>query len=109
MFDKADIVFVPSILETFSASYLEAFASKRPLVVADKDFAHNICGNGALYVNPFDGDATAKAINDVIYDQQKQIDLIKQGSKILEKYGSQSERVNKIIKLLKTVTLRSEP
>ena len=43
---QADIVFVPSLLETFSATYLEAMVANKPLVVAQKDFAKEVCKNG---------------------------------------------------------------
>ncbi len=100
LFEQADIVFVPSILETFSASYLEAFASKRPLIVSDRDFAHDICGNGALYVNPFDTVETAASIHELILDKRKQATLLKDALEKLKKYGTQTERVKKIINLI---------
>lgn len=104
LFDQADIVFVPSILETFSASYLEAFASKRALVVADKGFAKDICGDAALYVDPFESKKTAEKIHALINDKKSQKKLITNGLSVLERYGDQEVRINSIIDYLKSVT-----
>lgn len=47
-----DVVFMPSILETFSTAYLEALASGKFLVVADRNFSREICGDAAVYYAP---------------------------------------------------------
>jgi len=99
-FDSANIVFVPSILETFTASYLEAFASKRLLFVADKKFAKDICQDAAVYIDPFDAIATAEKINFVINNPNSQKEKIEKGVEILKLYGTQKERFEKIISYL---------
>lgn len=48
-----------SLLETFSSTYVEAMASGLPLLVSDRAFAHDVCGDAALYVNPLDSTAIA--------------------------------------------------
>ena len=100
LFAAADIVFVPSLLETFSASYLEAFASKRTLIVSDKKFAHDICQNAALYINPVNAKETASVINNLICNYELQKKLIENGQAMLERFGTQRARVNKIVSLL---------
>ncbi len=103
LLEKADIVFAPSILETFSATYLEAFASKRPLIVADRDFARSICNGGALYIEPFSPQNSAQKINELIINRKLQKSLINYGLKILDKYGNQEIRIKNIISLLKRI------
>ncbi|WP_203141756.1 glycosyltransferase [Marinobacter mangrovi] len=61
-----DFVFFPSILEVFSTSYLEAMASARPLVVADKDFAREVCGRFATYFKPLSSKDAARKIMEVL-------------------------------------------
>jgi glycosyltransferase involved in cell wall biosynthesis len=99
--DSASIIFVPSILETFSASYLEAFASKRPLITSNKGFAKDICKDAAIYVDPLRADQLANAIDQLIMDVELQKTLIGRGEKIIKEYGNQEDRVNSIIKYLK--------
>ncbi len=101
LFDKADMIFVPSILETFSASYLEAFASKRVLIAADRGFARDLCGDAAIYIDPFKPTETSRVIDRLICNEDKQNFLIRKGQLCLEKYGTQADRVGKIIDVLK--------
>jgi len=101
--EMADVIFVPSIVETFSASYLEAFAAKKTLIVADKNFAHDICKNGAVYVNPFNSNQTAQRISNLISNESLQADLVSEGNKILNQYRDQENRYKTIIKYLKKI------
>jgi glycosyltransferase involved in cell wall biosynthesis len=101
LFSESDIIFVPSILETFSASYLEAFSSKKPLVVADKGFAKDICKNAAIYLNPFNPKRAADKIFDLINDPDKQKRIITNGLKIVSDYGNQEMRYTQIVNCLK--------
>src|SRR5690606_4210345 len=43
LYAESDAVFIPSILETFSTSYLEAIAMSKPLIVADRPFSREVC------------------------------------------------------------------
>jgi glycosyltransferase involved in cell wall biosynthesis len=51
---KVDALVQPTTLESFSAAYLEAMAFGVPIVTSDLDFAREICGEAALYVDPSD-------------------------------------------------------
>ncbi len=103
LYEKAEIVFVPSILETFSATYLEAFASGKPLVVSNKKFSREICKDAAVYVNPYKSKKAALLIDKLIKDVNLQDNLKKKGYERLKSFPSQEERANRIIKLLKKV------
>lgn len=101
LLETSDIVFVPSMLETFSASYLEAMCAKKKLVVADKNFARDICGNYATYVNPKNPIDSSKALVDLFTDSSLSQSEKSLADEILKKYGNQEERFQKIIDLLK--------
>lgn len=96
-----NLVFVPSILETFSASYLEAIAMQLPIVVADRPFAREICREYAFYTNPFDSKASARLLLSVLQMNKDDIDQkLSIGNDILKYYGSQADRFGKILSLL---------
>ncbi len=61
-YKESDIVFLPTLLEVFSATYVEAMAMARPIVTTDLDFAHDVCGDAALYYSPDSADDAADAI-----------------------------------------------
>ena len=62
LFAAADAVFLPTLLETFTATYPEAMCSRRPIVTTDLSFARDICGDAALYAPPNDAEAAAEHI-----------------------------------------------
>ena len=60
LYRNSDICFIPSVLETFSATYVEAMATGRPIVASDLDFAHAVCQESAVYFDPRDPVAAAE-------------------------------------------------
>ncbi|HVL69162.1 MAG TPA: glycosyltransferase family 4 protein [Vicinamibacterales bacterium] len=57
VYPRADICFVPSILECMSGSYLDALYFGLPIVTTDRDFAREVCGDRAEYFPPGDAEA----------------------------------------------------
>ncbi len=98
LYCRADIILIPSLLETFSTSYLEAIATYKPLVVADTEFSREICGHYANYYTKADYKSAYSII----------IELIENGlevnqnerAQILSRYGTQKERYDKIKEIL---------
>jgi glycosyltransferase involved in cell wall biosynthesis len=101
LYDGASIVFIPSILETFTATYIEAFISKTPLVVSNLDFSREICQDAAIYVNISRYKESALKFIKLIRDQDLQLSLITQGIGIAQSQIDQSQRYSKIINVLK--------
>jgi glycosyltransferase involved in cell wall biosynthesis len=58
----ASAVFLPTLREASTAVYPEAFFFQRPLVTSDMDFAHELCGDAALFVPPRDPEAIARTL-----------------------------------------------
>jgi glycosyltransferase involved in cell wall biosynthesis len=46
-------IFLPSLLESFSSTYLEAMHFNRLVFTSDREFAKEICGEAAFYFNPY--------------------------------------------------------
>uniref|UniRef100_A6VTG0 Glycosyl transferase group 1 n=1 Tax=Marinomonas sp. (strain MWYL1) TaxID=400668 RepID=A6VTG0_MARMS len=101
--EQADIIYVPSILETFSASYIEAFASKVPLVCADREFSKDVCGNAAVYLDPYNYEMASEHFVDLINSPEKQVELINNGLLRLSLYGDQKLRFEKVINYLNSI------
>lgn len=47
-----DALFLPTLMESFSGTYLEALYFRRPIMTSDLDFARLVCGDAAIYFNP---------------------------------------------------------
>ncbi len=97
LYTNADMVYVPSLLETFSASYLEAMAAQKPLIVSTKQFAKDVCGDYALYADPKNALKSADAIEQVLNGHRSEKHISDQ---ILSKFGNQKQRFAKIVETL---------
>lgn len=53
-FHNVDALLFPTLLESFSTTYLEAMHFGTPILTSDLDFAHYICGQTAVYFDPWD-------------------------------------------------------
>jgi glycosyltransferase involved in cell wall biosynthesis len=61
LFQKSDLLFLPTLIETFSVTYLEAMLTNTLIVTTNIDFAKEICSDAALYYEPLDAqDAVTK-------------------------------------------------
>lgn len=96
IYNMADAVILPSFLETFSTTYIEAIALHLPLIVADESFSKEICGGYAYYFKSRCAESLNKLLLSppfkTISDYQ-----IKESKRILDTYGSQYKRYNSII------------
>lgn len=61
-----DGVCFPSLLESFSATPIEAMALGVPLFASDRDFVRGICGDGATYFDPINAEAAAHSVVDAL-------------------------------------------
>jgi len=95
------VVFHPSLLEVFSATYLEAFAAQRPLVVTDLDFAHEICGPAAIYFNPISAEDAADSLYTAATDEHLREKMIKMGLAQLGLYPKTDEKCHRLVQLIK--------
>lgn len=65
-FSHSDALVMPTTLESYSGAYLEAMAFRTPILTSDLDFAREICGDAALYFNPWDIESLATSLDQVI-------------------------------------------
>lgn len=101
---NTDAVFMPSFLETFSANYPEAMHMNKPLLCSDLDFARAICGNAAIYFNPFDATDAADKICKLIEDKALQAKLIAAAQQIVSQMETPRSRAEKILQQLVQMT-----
>ena len=100
IYAEADALFMPSLLETFSANYPEAMKMELPIICSDFDFSRDICGDAALYFdaqNPLD---IAEKIIELIANKELQQQLVAAGKKRLEKLETPESRAIKLLNLL---------
>jgi glycosyltransferase involved in cell wall biosynthesis len=107
VYQTCDLVLLPTLLETFSATYPEAMAMGLPIVTSDLDFARDTCGDAALFFPPRNARAGVDAIVRLLDDRTLWNDLIAKGKQRLKDFPTPQERyelyLDLIRKLLATV------
>lgn len=98
---NCDLVVLPSCLEVFSTSYIEAMASKKPLIVPMFDFTKDICGDYAYFYNYGDVESGVEQIK-LAMNETREVKLEKYiiAKKLLDLYGTQHQRCNKILSII---------
>lgn len=108
LYEQADIMFMPTLMECFTATYPEAMRMEVPIVTTDLEFARGLCGDAACYYSAVDAKAAAKAIHKVAIDKEFAQQLIAAGKERLKKFDNYKQRAEKLIALLEGMVQRYE-
>ncbi|REC49863.1 hypothetical protein DRF62_19260 [Chryseobacterium piscium] len=100
LYKKMDMLFMPTLLETFSTTYLEAMISEIPIVTSNMSFAKDICGDAALYCEPLSATDYATKISLLASHKELSNDLIEKGKVNLLRFGTSMDRTKKYLKIL---------
>lgn len=105
-YDQCDAAFIPSLLETFSASFPEAMQTGKPILCSDRPFAHDICGDAALYFDPLNVQDIAARIEAIASSEALRETLIQKGFARLAKMETPEGRAQKLLSLLQKIAKR---
>ena len=104
IYRHCDIAFIPTLLEVFSASGLEAAYFNLPIVATDFDFNREVFQDGCLYYKPTDAADAAEKIADIIKNKEYYSEKTTNGNKsIISKYGNYDEHFKCICDFLTNV------
>lgn len=101
-----DAVILPSLIETFSANYPEAMQMGRPILTSDLDFARDICGPAARYVQPRDIEGWAHAIKELAADPRAREALVAAGKERLTSFPDSRARTAAVVEILEALVGR---
>ena len=83
----ADILALPSFYEGFGLPPLEAMASGCPVLVSDAASLPEVCGDGAIYINPYDIDDIKNKLLMILTNEQLREELKIKGSLRCKKFS----------------------
>jgi len=83
-FLNCDALLFPTLLESFSGTYLEAMYFNLPILTSDLDFARYVCDDAALYFDPWDPADILKKIHMVKADSNLRKSLVEKGEERLQ-------------------------
>ena len=99
LYQQSDVLFLPTLLECFSANYVEAMAMQRPIITTDLGFARTVCANAALYFEPLNADHALEKILKLRAEASLYRDLVKAGQVVLPRFGTPRERAEAYLSL----------
>ena len=106
LYEQADVMFMPTLLECFTATYPEAMRMEVPIVTTDLEFARGLCGCAACYYNAVDTKAAAEAIYRAATDKEYARKKVENGKKLLLTYDNYKQRSEKLVKILEEITAK---
>lgn len=65
LYDQTDALLLPTLLESFSGTYIEAMYHKKPIFTSNYDFAIDVCGDSAIYFDPLNTLDILKAMKQI--------------------------------------------
>lgn len=101
LYTKSHASFIPTLLEVFSATYIESMFMNRPIIASDMPFAKDICGDAAIFCESTNADNYASAIIKLYNDKNLQKNLIAKGNVNLNRFGTSMDRTKKYLEIIK--------
>ena len=103
IYSRTDALFLPTLVESFSASYPEAMKMQKPILTSNYSFAKTVCKDSALYFNPFDTNDIMKQIMKIYSDKEIYNNMVKKGLEVVEELPSVKNRAEEYLNLCKEV------
>jgi len=100
LYKQSDLMFLPTLLECFTATYPESMRMDVPILTSNMPFATDVCGDAALYFDPL----SPKSIGDTIYSlassEALRSELVEKGRLRLSTFETFKTRAQKYIDIL---------
>lgn len=106
IYNQCSICFLSTLLETFSASSLEAMHFGQLIVATNYEFNREVIGDAGLYYTPASATDAADKIAEVIQKKGLQLELYKKMNERIICYNSYSEHFDKTVLFLKSIANR---
>lgn len=102
LYEQCDIMFLPTLLECFSANYVEAMKMKKPILTSNLEFVKSLCADAAMYIDPMSPESIGEAIVQLAVDKEICNRLVENGVKQLASFDTYKDRAQKLIRIMET-------
>lgn len=106
LYSECDAVFLPTLLECFTANYPEAMFMGKPILTSNLSFATSICKDAALYFNPMDVEDILNKIVAVVRDRSLYDSLVFKGREHFKNFSSPKKRALQYLSICERIMLQ---
>lgn len=106
--EKCDALFLPTLLECYSASYPEAMCMGKPIITSNLSFAETVCKDAALYFDPISFQSIVECIETLLNKPWVREELVSRGYERLAAFGTAHERAMSYIDICHEIIRREE-
>lgn len=85
LYAQSDALLMPTLLESFSGTYVEAMFHGKPILTSHYDFAIDVCGESTFYFDPLNYESILTAIQLMEKDDNLRKQRIEEGKNQLKK------------------------
>jgi glycosyltransferase involved in cell wall biosynthesis len=105
LYKNTDALFLPTLLECFTANYVEAMVMERPILTSDFGFSRSICGDAATYFDPENPNDIVSKIESIKKSENKIDQLVKNGISELKKFETSRSRAESYIEICRSIAV----
>ncbi|MBG6236638.1 glycosyltransferase involved in cell wall biosynthesis [Pedobacter sp. CAN_A7] len=104
LYYECDALFLPTLIECFSANYPEAMKMERPILTSNLSFAASVCEDAALYFDPIDEQDIVAKMNLLLNDASLKKELIKAGKERVKTFNSAEQRAHAYLNICNSIS-----
>ena len=83
LYSQCDALLMPTLLESFSGTYVEAMYHQKTILTSNLDFSKDVCGESAFYFDPFNVNSILQSIKLAFENSDLKRQKIQEGKKKL--------------------------
>lgn len=106
LYRACDGLILPTLLESFSGTYVEAFFHRLPVFTSDLEFARGVCGDAAFYFNPLDADSIYTMLDYAFSQDSLIVEKVELGSQLLSRMPDWISVTDEYEKLISSLLYR---
>jgi len=99
LYEECDAMFLPTLLECFSASYPEAMIMQKPILTSALGFAQTVCQDAALYFDPLNANEIADQFERLMDSEKLKNDLIELGELRVKTFNDAHQRAKAFLSI----------
>jgi glycosyltransferase involved in cell wall biosynthesis len=100
LYRQTDALLLPTLLESFSGTYVEAMHHGKPIFTSRLDFAEDVCGEAAIYFDPLDPEDIWRTLREAIGRPEVLSRKVEAGYARLAEFPDWGEAFDSCIKLI---------